>query len=161
MEAISMKLKWSCSVISDSLRPRGPGSSHGIFQARVLEWVAISFSRGSSWPRDWTRVSCIPGRCFTEPPGNLPYNSKRSLLAISSVQLLSCLWLFATLWTAARQASLSITNAWSLLKLMPITLVMPSNHLIPCHPLLLPPSIFPNIRVSSNESALHIRWPKY
>ena len=63
--------------------------------------------------------------------------------------------------TAARQASLSNTNSWSLLKLMSTESVMPSNHLILCHPLLLPPSIFPSIRVFSNESALHIRWPKY
>ena len=66
-----------------------------------------------------------------------------------------------TPWTAARQASLSITNSWSLLKLMSIELVMPSNHLILCHPLLLLPSVFPSIRVFSNESVLHIRWPKY
>ena len=68
---------------------------------------------------------------------------------------------FATPWIAARQASLSISNSQSLLKLMSIESVMPSNHLILCHPLLLPPSIFPNIRVFSNESVLHIRWPKY
>ena len=67
----------------------------------------------------------------------------------------------ATLWTAAHQASLSITNSQSLPKLMSIKLVMPSNHLILCCPLLLLPSIFPNIRVFSNESVLHIRWPKY
>ena len=79
----------------------------------------------------------------------------------SSVQLLSHVQLFVTPWTAARQASLSITNSWSLLKLMSIKLVMPSNHLILCHPLLLLPSIFPNIRDFSNESVLHIRWPKY
>ena len=66
-----------------------------------------------------------------------------------------------TPWTAARQASLSITNSWSLLKLMSIGSVMPSNHLILCHPLLLPPSIFLSIRVFSNESVLRIRWPKY
>ena len=65
-----------------------------------------------------------------------------------------------TSWTAAHQASLSITNSWSLLKLMSIELVMTSNHLILCRPLLLPPLIFPSIRVFSNESALHIRWPK-
>ena len=64
-------------------------------------------------------------------------------------------------WTAAHQASLSITNPWSLLKLMCIELVMPSNHLILCHPLLLLPSLFPSIRVFSDESVLHIRWPKY
>ena len=80
---------------------------------------------------------------------------------LSSVQALSCVRLFATPWTAARQASLSITNSWSLLKPMSIESVMPSNHLILCHRLLLPPSIFPSIRVFSNESALHIRWPKY
>ena len=79
----------------------------------------------------------------------------------SSVQSLSCVWLFVTPWTAAWQASLSITNSWSLLKLMSIELVMPSNHLILCSPLLLPPSIFPSIRVFSNESALRITWPKY
>ena len=67
----------------------------------------------------------------------------------------------ATPWTAAHQASLSITNSQSLLKLMTIELVMSSNHLILCHPLLLLPSIFPDIRVFANESALHIRWPKY
>ena len=67
----------------------------------------------------------------------------------------------ATLWTAAYQSSLSITNSRSLLKLMSIDSVMPSNHLILCHPLLLPPSIFPSIRIFSNERALHIRWPKY
>ena len=80
---------------------------------------------------------------------------------INSVQSLSCVWLFATLWTAARKASLSITNSQSLLTLMSIESVMPSNHLILCHPLLLLPSIFPSIRVFSNESALHIRWQKY
>ena len=66
-----------------------------------------------------------------------------------------------TPWTVACQASLSISNSWSLLKLMSIELVMPSNHLIFCRPLFLPPSIFPSIRVFSNESALRIRWPKY
>ena len=79
----------------------------------------------------------------------------------SSVQLLSCAWLFATPWTAVCQASLSITNSWRLLKLLSIESVMPSNHLILCHPLLLLSSTFPSIRVFSNESVLHIRWPKY
>ena len=78
-----------------------------------------------------------------------------------SVQLLSRVWLFASPWTAARQASLSITSSQSLLKLMSIESVMPSNHLILCHPLLLLPSIFPSIRVFSNELVLCIRWPKY
>ena len=80
---------------------------------------------------------------------------------ISSVLSLSRVRLFATPWTAACQASLSITNSRSLLKLMSIELVMPSNHLIICRPLLLPPSIFPDLKVFSNESALRIRWPKY
>ena len=79
----------------------------------------------------------------------------------SSVQSLSHVQLFATSWTAARQTFLSITNSQSLLKLMSIESVMPSNHLILCRPLLLPPSVFPNIRVFSNESVRHIRWPKY
>ena len=78
----------------------------------------------------------------------------------SSVQLLSHVQLFVTPWTVARQASLSITNPWSLLKLMSIASVMPSNHLILCL-LLLPPLIFPSIKVFPNESVLHIRWPKY
>jgi len=79
----------------------------------------------------------------------------------SSVQSLSHVRLFATPWPAARQTSLSITNSWSLLKLMFIESVMPSNHLILCRPLLLPPSIYPSIRVFSNVSVLCIRWPKY
>ena len=79
----------------------------------------------------------------------------------SSVQLLSRVWLFATLWTAARQASLSITNSRSPPKSMSIELVMPSNHLILSRPLLFLPSIFPRIRVFPNESVLHFRWPKY
>ena len=81
--------------------------------------------------------------------------------AISLVQLLSCVQLFATPWTAARQSSLSTTNSQTLLKFMSIELVMPSNHLILCHPLLLLHSIFPSIRVYPSESVLHIRWPKY
>ena len=80
---------------------------------------------------------------------------------LSSIQLLSHVQIFATSWMVACQASLFITNFWSLIKLMSIELVMPSNHLILCHPLLLLPLIFPSIRVFSNESALHIRWTKY
>ena len=83
------------------------------------------------------------------------------LSCYQSVQSLSHVWLLATPWTAAHQASLSITNSWSLLKLMSIESVMPSNHLILCRPLLLLPAIFPRIRVFSNESVLCIRWPKY
>ena len=82
-------------------------------------------------------------------------------VTFNSVQSLSCVRLFATPWTAARQTSLSITNSQSLSKPMSIESLMPSNHLILCRPLLLLPSIVPSIRVFSNESDLHIRWPKY
>ena len=88
------------------------------------------------------------------------YQHKRLYQSSQSVQSLSRVRLFVTPWTAARQASLSITNSQSLLKLMSIDSVMPSNHHILCRPLLLP-SVFPSIRVFSNESVLHIRWPKY
>ena len=91
---------------------------------------------------------------------NLVWN-KILLSYLSSVQLLNHVWLFPIPWTAAHQASLTITNSWSLLKLMSIELVMPSNHLILCGPLRLLPSSFPSIRLFSNELAFHIRWPKY
>ena len=103
-------------------------------------------------------------RCLTDFSLMCPniFQAKNTdLNQFSSVQLLSHVQLFETPWTGARQASLSVTNSGSLLKLMSIESVMPSNHLILCSPLLLPPSIFPSIRVFSNESALHIRWPKY
>ena len=130
-------------------------------------------SRGSSWPRDRTRVSCgscTAGGFFTaEPPGKPcvcvhEFYSRQKLhrsllLYLSSVQLFSCVQLFATPWTAALQASRSITNFRNLLKLMSIQSVMPSSHLVLCHPLLLP-STFPSIRVFSNESTLCMRWPK-
>ena len=93
----------------------------------------------------------------------LPYNAHvlTNYKRISSVQLLNRVSFFVTPWTTACQASLSITNSRSLLKLMSAESVMPSNHLILCHPLLFPSSIFPSIRVFSNESVLHIRWSKY
>ena len=87
--------------------------------------------------------------------------STKYLAQFSSVQSLSRIQLFETPWTAACQASLSITNSRNLLKLISIESVMPFNYLILCRPLLLPPSVFPSIRVFSNESALCIRWPKY
>ena len=90
----------------------------------------------------------------------LPLSTSPRESKISSVQSLSSVRLFATPWTAARQASLSVTNPSSLTKCMPIESVMPSNHLILCRPLLFLPSIFPSIRIFSNESALDIRWPK-
>ena len=94
-------------------------------------------------------------RCFLLKP------QKLHSFQFSSVQSLSRVRLFVTPWTAARQASLSITNSRSSLRLMSIDSVMPSNHLILCRPLLLPPSVFPSIRVFSNESILCIRWPNY
>ena len=90
-----------------------------------------------------------------------PAYTKLSICKLSSVQSLSRVQLFATPWTLAHQAPLSITNSLSQPKPMSIESVMPSNHLILCRPLLLLPSIFPSIRVFTNESALHIRWPKY
>ena len=89
------------------------------------------------------------------------FKKERTSVSVQAVQWLSHIQLFATPWTAARQASLSITNSWSLLRLMSIESVMPFNHLILCRPLLLLPLIFPSIWVFPNESVLHIRWPKY
>ena len=109
------------------------------------------------------RIDCVIGT--KQKKGELVFLCLHSLLKqiyvpFSSVQSLSHVQLSATPLTTARQASLSITNSWSLLKLRSIESVMPSNHLILCHPLLLLPSIFPSIRVFSNESVLRIRWPK-
>ena len=104
------------------------------------------------WNENWGRDQLY----WIYPTGCRLFN----VLVISSVQSLSCVQLFATPWIAAPQASLSITNSWSSLKLTSIELVMPSSHLILCHP-LLQPSIPPSIRVFSNESPLHMRWPKY
>ena len=186
-----------------------PGSSvHRISQTRILEWVAIPFSRGSSQTRDQTHSPSLAGMFFvTEPPGkppclllwpkgfkrlafkseifvhslflslnylyntpvlslsNLGRNTSRdrnsAIPQFSSVHSLSRVRLFATPWITARQASLSITNSWSLLRFMSIESVMPSSHLILCHTLLLLPPIPPSIRVFSNESTVHMRWPKY
>ena len=137
---------FSRSVVSTSLRPLDcslSGSSvHGILQARILEWVAISFSRGSSQARDRTRVSCIAGGCFI-------------VWATWEAQFCPTL---CDPWTTACQASLSFTVFQSLFKFMSIQLVMVSDHLILYCSLLLLPSIFPSIRVFSNESALRIGW---
>ena len=141
-----------CDLVDCSL----PGFFvHGISHARLLEGVVISFSRGPSWPRDQTCVSCLAGGFFIAEQSQKPH------LGFVVVQSLSCVQFFATPWMRARQASLSFTISQSLLKLMSTESVMPSKHLILCHPLLLLPSIFPSIRVFSNELALHIRWPKY
>ena len=108
-------------------------------------------ARWEKMPLSITEKKCLTGSCF---PCNLH-------LQFSSVQSLSRVWLFATPWIAACQASLSITNSWSLLKLMPIESVMPSSHLILCSPILLLPPIPPSIRVFSKKSTLLMRWPKY
>ena len=224
----------SCLAHCDPIDCTQPASSVPvIFKAKILEWVAISYSRGSSWPRDPTHIPCVShtGRQIlyhlshqgslwrnllfsrpvlsnslwlhalqqTRPPCLLtispfaqvhvhctgdaiqpshplmPSSSSDFSLSqhqrlfqwvgclhqFSSVQSLSCVRLFLTPWTTAHQASLSITNTRRSPKPMSIESVMPSNHLNLCHPLLLLLSIFPSIRVFSNESALHIRWPKY
>ena len=162
----------SCLNLWDSMDCRLPGSSvHGILQARILERVVIPFSRGSSWPRDQTLSPVAPNcrqilYCWdTRESPSIGYFrtvfKNLESVQFSSVQSLSCVWLYVTPWTAACQASLFISNPQRLLKLMSLELVMSSNHLILFHPLPLPPSIFPNIRAFSNDSVLHIRWPKY
>ena len=118
-----------------SIKDKDNKSLHNFFR-----WWTVAYTL-ASWIYCW---------------GNCPWFS-----SVHSVRSLSRVLLFVTPWTAARQASLSITNSRSLLKLMAIESVMPSNHLILCHPLLLPPSIFSSIRVFSNESVLCIRWLKY
>ena len=100
-------------------------------------------------------------KCSFRSSLNLQYRYVLGLGQFSSVQSLSRVWLFVTRWTAAHQASLSIINSQSWLKLMSIESVMPSNHLILCRHLRFLPSIFPSIRIFSTESVLHIRWPKY
>ena len=131
-----------CNPMDYTYNPwNSPGQNTGVGSLSLLQ--GIFPTQGSNPGLPHCRQIILP----TEPQ-------------FSSVQSLSCVQLFATPWTAARQASLSITNSQSLLKVMTIESVMPSNHLILCRPLFLLPSIFPSIRVFSNESALHIRWPK-
>ena len=147
----------SCDPMDYSL----PGSCvHGILQTRTLECIAIACSRVYSWHRNRSCVSSI-GRWDSCPLLLRHQDSPMNRIQFSSVQLLSRVWLFVTPWTVALQASVSITNSQSSLKLMSIESVMPSSHLILCHPLLLLPPIPPSIRVFSNESTLHMRRPKY
>ena len=111
----------------------------------------------------FTSLNCscqLHCRCIQDLTLPVPSTSPTLVHPLSFSFFFKCVWLFATPWTAACQASLSITNSWSLHKLMSIELVMPSNHLILCHPLLLLPSISPSIRIFSDESALRIGWPK-
>ena len=114
-------------------------------------------------PATWLRNKMLSSRSIMSPGDNFPCSVfvKSAHIQFSSIHSLSCVRLFATPWTAAHQASLSITNFQSPPKPMSIELVMPSNHLIHCRPLLLLPSIFSSMRVFSNESALCITWPKY
>ena len=143
-------LLFSRPIVSDSLRPPWTAAC----QASLS--LTISQSLPGSCPlHQWCHptISSSDALFFFRPQSFPP--------TFSSVQSLGRVGLFGTSWTAAHQASLSITNSWSLLKLMSIKLVIPSNHLILCCPLLLLLSIFPSIRVFSNESVLHIRWPKY
>ena len=112
----------------------------------ILVCISVPITQFTSFTHTNVLLCCVQSSYFT---------------IFSSVQSLSHVWLFATPWTTARQASLSITNSWGLFKLMSIESVMPSDRLNFCHPLLLLPLIFPSIRVFSNESALHIRQPKY
>ena len=115
-------------------------------------------------PSVWVEISCRfdvwSTWNFSQWHSKL-YKLPNNFQLVSSVQSLSRVQLFVTPWTAARQASFSITNSQNLFKLMSIESVMPSNYLILCHPLLLLPSIFPSIKVFSNESVFRIRWPKY
>ena len=125
--------------------------THEIFRCRLYHWLIIEEMKG------------VMTRCkeVTVTLRLIIIEANRKMIIITSDQSLSHVRFFATPWIAARQASLSITNSWSSLRLTSIESVMPSSHLILCHPLLLLPPIPPSIRVFSNESTLHMRWPKY
>ena len=177
-------LLFSLSVVSDSLWPPGlqhtrlpcPSLSPGVCSnsCPLSQWchptISSSVPPFSICPQSFPASGSFPmSGLFASGGQSIGISASSSVLPMniqgwfpfSSVQLLSHVRLFVTPWTAACQASLSITNPQSLPKFMPIESVMPSNHLILCHPLLLPPSIFSSIRVFSNESALLIRLPKY
>ena len=128
--------------------------------------VSISWTRGGAGSSR-TRMGSSLSHSYSMSGMGLPLSLQLVLLRSKSwvkilvvVHSLSCVWLFVTPWTGACQAALSFTISWSLLKFMSTESVMPSNHLILCHPLLLP-LVFPSVRVFSSESALRIRWPKY
>ena len=149
----------SCPTLCNPMDCSPLGASvHGILQARILEWVAMPSSRGSSRPRDGPRNSCIScpaGRFFTaELPGKPPI--QRCCFPVAK----SCPTLYDPM-NCSTPGFPVLHISLSLPKLMSIESLMPSNHPILCCPLLLLPSIFPSIRVFSNESALCIRWPKY
>ena len=157
-----------CPTLCDPMHCSPPGSSvHGIFQAIILEWVAIFFCSGSAQPRIWTWiswVSCIDKQILYHCPTWVRVFHRQNVKTQKHwvfddvvVQLPSRVWLFTTPWTIAYQASLSLTISQSLPKFISIESVIPFNHLTLCHPLLLLPSIFPSIGVFSNELALCIR----
>ena len=129
----------------------GASASASVLPMNTQDWSPLGWTGWISLqPSAYVLHMCIcfQIRSFLHPP-------------VAVVQPLSHVWLFVTPWTAVHRACMSFTISWSLLELMSIESVMPSNHLILCRPLLLLPSIFPSIRVFSNESTLHIRWPKY
>ena len=145
------------SVMSDSVQPHrrqpwNPAENMLPILPLLLNLYSELFSVAPKWAK---KPSWI---CFLD---KMDETSVSFYFALSFVQLLSHVWLLVKPWTAAHQVSLSFTISQSVLKLMSIELVMPSNHLTLCCPLLLLPSIFPSIRVFSHELALHIRWPKY
>ena len=138
-----------------------PLLSMGFFRQEYWNGFAMPSSRGSFQAQGSNlHLLCLLHWQVGSLPPVLP-GKPVLCISFSSVQSLSHVRLFATPWTAAHQASLSITSSWSLLKLMSIEAVMPCNHLILCHALLLLPWIFLSIRVFSDESVLHIRWPNY
>ena len=147
-------------------RPVSTHTSTGDSQSPRQVWLSLPWGH-CYFPYDLvhTRLCLCPPKVSISPvyvyTQLIHFIVQHCKTAISWVQTLSCVWLFATPWTAARQASLSIINSQSSPKFIYIESMMPSNHLILCRPLLLPPSIFPSIRVFSNESVICIRWPKY
>ena len=157
----SCSVQFGCSVMSNSLQP------HGLQHARLQSWSLLKLVSIESVMPSNHLIPCHPLLLLPSIFPGIRIFSNESVLRImakvlefQSVHSVSHFQVFVTPWTAARQASLSVTNSQSLLKCMSIYLVMPSKHPILCHPLLLPPSILPSIRVFSNVSAFHIRWPK-
>ena len=167
----------SCLTLCDPMDCSVPSPNPGVYSSScpLSRWCHPTSSSSvvpfSSCLQSFPASGSFPVSQFTSGGQNMRVSASASVLLMtiqdwfplgfSSIQSLSNVRLFATPWTAAHKASLSITNSWSLLKLKSIELVMPSNQLILCCPLLLSPSIFPSIRVFSNESVLRIRWPKY